>query len=89
MQVHLLLTPEIREAMPESVNVLMTFGEINVVFPNNEDGAFDAKTFITGENAIVEAEEHHIINWLRPFDGIVVGVGSPTREEFEIMHIKN
>ena len=41
-----------------------------------------------GDNAVVRGETEEIVKWLKPFDGVAVGVGSPQMEKFEIKHIK-
>ena len=84
---HILLTPEIKSAMPDSVKITHNFGEINVRFSSLEDGG--EPLILTGDNAVVEGDTQEFINWLKPFDGVAIGVGgSPQFEQFEIMYIK-
>lgn len=71
--------------MPDSVKVLVNYGNIGVIF-SNEEGI--PTNDMSGDNAVVEATEEEIIKWLSPFDGVPVGSGVPQAEEFTIMHIK-
>ena len=82
MQLHLLLTPEVKKTMPNTVKMVANYGTINVVF---EDESIPLRS---GENCILEDEKENIVNWLRPFDEVLVGSGTPQLEEFTIMHIK-
>jgi hypothetical protein len=87
MKLHLLLTPEIKSAMLDTIKELHNFGRIEVVFP-----ALDEKEeplILSGENAIIEGEQDEIVNWLKSFDGVPVGDGFPQGEQFTIMHIKD
>ena len=88
MGVNILLTPEIRASIPNSVIVAHDFGSIDVRFP-----ALDPKEdpiILTGNNVVIEGEQDDIVRWLKPFDAIAVGSGeSPQFEQFEIMHIKD
>ena len=81
MQLHLVITPEIRKTMPDTVKTVYDFGKITVRFENSP--------MIGGENRIIEDTEENIKKWLRPFKGVCVGVGSPCLENFEIVHIKD
>jgi len=87
MIINILLTPEIRATMPNSVVVVMDYGRIDVRFP-----ALDPKEepmILSGDNVVIDGEEDDIIKWLKPFDDIAVGSGgSPQFEQFTIMHIK-
>ncbi len=84
---HILLTPEIKSAMPDTVKITHNFGEIQVRFSSLDDND-DKAMFLNGDNAIVEGEQDEIIKWLKQFDGIPVGDGFPQGEHFTIMHIK-
>ena len=84
---HLLLTPEIKKAMPDTITEQHNFGRIEVVFPALEKG--EKPLILTGENAVVEGDKDEIIKWLKPFDGVPVGDGFPQGERFTIMHIKD
>ena len=43
---------------------------------------------ISGRSVIMEGPEEAFIKWLKPFDGIWVGVGQPFEEKFQVAHIK-
>jgi hypothetical protein len=77
---HLLLTDDISKTKPETCKVIMNFGTLSVFF---------ADEIRTGLNCIVEDTDENIVNWLKPYDGFVKGVGSPMLERFSIVHISN
>lgn len=79
MKVHLLLTDDIRAAMPDSIKIVLDWGMLNVRFPHKD---------YFGLHCCVEGEEKDIVDWLKPFDGFVKGNGIPMTETFEIVHIK-
>lgn len=86
MTLNLLLTPELWKDMPETITVVHNFGHIQVIFPPLNPK--EHPLMMGGDNAVVEGETNEIIKWLKPFDGIAVGVGgSPQFEQFEIRHI--
>ena len=87
MKQHLLLTPEIKSAMPDTIKELHNFGRIDVIFPAIDKDGEDM--ILSGENAIVEGEQEEIVKWLMPFDAVPVGDGFPQGEHFTIMHIKD
>lgn len=74
------------QTLPETIKVSHNFGNITVVFEGE-----DTKNNFTmnGDNAIVDGDKSEIIKWLKPFDGIAVGCGTPQLEQFEIVHIKD
>lgn len=80
MTLHILLTPELQESMPESCQIIADFGNLMVRFP---DGS------LSGLHCFIEGPEEEIVKWLSPFDGIPMGDGNPMFETFEIVHIKN
>lgn len=84
---HLLLTPEIKSAMPDTIMELHNFGDIEVIFPAINSEVADL--IIHGDNAIIEGEQDEIVKWLKEFDGVPVGDGFPQGEKFTIMHIKD
>jgi hypothetical protein len=86
MQLHILLTPEIKAAMPSNIKVLVNYGEIAVIFPAEKEG--QVTHTMNGDNAVVEATQEEVIKWLLPFDGVPIGSGVPQAEAFTIMHIK-
>ena len=84
--INLLLTDELKATMPESIKITMNFGEIRVIFPPEVKG--EKALYMTGDNAVIDGSEEDLIKWLKPFDGVAVGVGgSPQFEKFEIRHI--
>jgi hypothetical protein len=85
---HLLLTPEIKKAMPDTITEQHNFGNIKVIFPA-VDGSDEEDLILSGDNAVVEGDKDEIIKWLKPFDGVPVGDGFPQGERFTIMHIKD
>lgn len=85
MNLDILLTPELKKTIPDTIKVPFNYGEIIVIFPN-DDGTNNE---MIGDNAVVSGEKQDIVNWLKPFDGIAVGCGTPQLEEFQIMHIKD
>ena len=91
MQLHILLTSEIMSAMPDTIEVLINYGRISVMFPINIPATEVGEATLTmhGDNAVVEGSEEDVINWLKQFNGIPIGSGVPQFEDFSIMHIKN
>jgi len=88
MQLHLLITPDIMTTIPKEVKIIDEYGQLDVIFPSTEStNPLDAD-LLTGLHAIVEGEKEHIINWLKPFDGVPIGNGIPMMEQFTIKHIK-
>lgn len=80
MNIHILLTETIKRTMPSSCRIIKDFGEQTVTFDNI--------TRQNGLNCVIKDTEENIVSWLGPFDGVVVGVGSPVLEKFQIAHIK-
>jgi hypothetical protein len=86
MEINLLVTKEMWNTKPDNIRVPIDFGEIVVRFPSEEAG--EEPLIMVGNNAILEGLTDDFIRWLKPFDGVAVGVGgSPQFERFEIMHI--
>jgi len=85
MQLDLLLTNELRVSMPDTIKILHNFGRIGVIFPSKKIG--EADLVLHGDSVVVEGEKDEVVKWLKPFDGIPVGCGSPQLERFTIMHI--
>jgi hypothetical protein len=85
MKVPILLTPEVKATMPETIKVLFNFGHTQVRFPAIENNA--NPLMLIGDNAVVEGNKEDIIKWLKPFDGVAIGGESPQLEQFTIMHI--
>lgn len=85
MKLDLLLTPELWKSMPETITVTHNFGHIQVIFPAKNSKEYPL--IMGGDSAVVEGETSEVIKWLKPFDGVAVGCGSPQLEKFTIMHI--
>jgi hypothetical protein len=82
MTINILLTKELKDSMPNTIEVIHNFGNIYVVFEDNND--------MIGDNVVVVAEQDEIFKWLKPFDGVAIGAnGSPQTEQFRIVHIKD
>lgn len=79
MKICLLAEPKMTP-VPKDIEVVMDFGEISITTGN---GA------IHGSHMIVEGSEEAIKDWLRPFDGVWLGVGIPQMQEFEVVHVKD
>jgi len=86
MKLDLLLTDEIAATKPESAKVIMDFGKIEVIFKANN--CCDEDMIATGIHCVIEDETENIQNWLRPFDGVIIGDGNPQLQNFSIMHVK-
>lgn len=71
---------------PESVNIIVDYGEILVVFPDEKG---DIQHDMRGNNAVVECSQEDLIKWLKPFDGFALGNGVPQMEKFTIVHVKD
>lgn len=79
MKLHLLLTPNIHKAKPETCKIVFDYGQLPVVFEDRKE---------TGLHCVVEDTEENIISWLKPFDYFIKGSGTPMFEQFEITYIK-
>ena len=79
MMLHMLLLPENRETMPETIKVKIDWGEASVIF--------DHEKIFTGLHCFVEGTREEIVKWLHPFDLVIIGNGSPQSEKFQIMHV--
>jgi len=87
MKIDLLLTEEMKKTMPNTIEIVNDFGVINVRFDSLEEDGLPI--MIRGNSVILNGETSEIIEWLKPFDGVPVGCGSPQLESFSIMHIKD
>jgi hypothetical protein len=85
MQLHLLLTPEIRKTMPPSVTITADWGNLLVIFPDKNHNPVHN---LEGLHCFIDGPKDDIITWLKPFDGVPIGSGSPMLEQFTIKHIK-
>lgn len=87
MKLHLLVTKEMMNTMPETVEIIFQHHIDMVVYnPDNISKVLDT---VRGENMILEDTRENFIKWLKPFDGVWVGTGVPQHESFQIMHIKD
>jgi hypothetical protein len=66
--------------IPENVKVLANWTDIEIVS--------DKKIVAVGDHMLLEAEPEAFKTWLKPFDGVWVGKGSPMLQEFDMMHIE-
>jgi hypothetical protein len=85
MVLDLLLTDELKAKMPETIKIAFNFGQIQVVFPDPTEKFIEDE--LIGDSVVVEGDEQEIINWLKQFDGVAIGCGTPQLERFTIMHI--
>jgi hypothetical protein len=72
--------------MPDTIKVIHNFGEISVRFEALDPK--DQPEYWIGDNAVVEGEKDEVVKWLKPFDGVAIGCGSPQLERFTIRSIK-
>jgi hypothetical protein len=85
MIIDLLLTSKIKATMPDTIKINFNFGKIGVIFPSKKANEVDMIMY--GDSVVIEGDKEEIIKWLKPFDGIAVGCGTPQLEKFTIMHI--
>lgn len=78
MQIQLLQTKDIPE-LPKSLKICQNFGIISIT---TDDGV------VEGNHIVVEGELEDIKTWLYPVDGFWMSIGSPTKQKFELVHIK-
>jgi len=79
MKLHLLVTPDMINIIPETTKILF---KKEIEYTSEEE-------LVKGENMILEDTRENFIKWLKPFDGIWIGTGDPQHESFQIMHIKD
>lgn len=87
MILDMLLTKEIRATMPDTVKITHNFGTIQVIFEALDPK--DEPMILTGDNVVLEADTQEIINWLKPFDDVPIGCGTPQLESFTLRSIKD
>jgi hypothetical protein len=68
--------------VPEQIEIEASWGDVCVV---NGEGQLVAQ----GEHVLLSGPAGAFKDWLRPFDGVWVGVGIPMEQRFEAMHIKD
>jgi len=81
MELHLLLTPELKKTIPKTTKFKCNYGDIVVVFGES--------TLVHGDNCIIIDDKQNIIDWLSPLGDIPVGSGVPQSESFEYLRIKS
>lgn len=79
MKFHLLVSEKMKP-VPDNVNVIQNFGEINLFSDNY-------LMYHSGDHMVVEGSEDAIRSWLMPFDGVWVGSGPPQLQMFHVMHV--
>jgi len=78
----LLATDKMMESKPVEVEVKHNWGLLCVV--SHDSAVPDGE----GLHIAIEGPEEAIKDWLRPFGGVWVGIGSPQLQEFEVQQIK-
>lgn len=79
----LLATDDMLSTKPQDVEIKHNWGHCEIVVVEAE-----RDRFVGGTHIAVEGPIESIKGWLRPFDGVWFGVGSPVLQEFEVGHIK-
>lgn len=79
MKIHLIVESKMLP-VPGGVTVLDDYGNLQVVVG-------EAESIVSGRHMSVEGEEKAIEEWLRPQDGIWLGVGHPQFQQFKVCHI--
>lgn len=82
-----LLVEEKMKPLPQNVKVVKNFDEPEGMFGKTSIHGSNGEN-ISGDHMILEASEETFKDWLRGFDGVWVGKGSPQMQSFEVMHIK-
>ncbi len=80
MTLHMLVE-EKQKPIPPEITVKENWGPLTVVT--------DANGRVYGEHMMLEGSAADFVEWLKPFDGVWVGEGSPTAQNFVVMHIKD
>jgi hypothetical protein len=81
------------EPVPEGVQIASDYGYITVRAryegqPRVKRVPVSGTAFVHGRHVIVSGEEEALKAWLRPFEGVWVGRGSPILEQFDLMHVE-
>ncbi len=79
MKVHLLLEGRLGP-IPAGIQTLHRW--------NNVEIFVNPSKFIDGDSVILEGSEESFVKWLKPFDHVWLGEGSPMLERFVVGHIK-
>jgi hypothetical protein len=81
---HLALLVERKmEPVPADIKVVNSWGFVSVQTGEGLKGPF-----VAGDHMALEGEPEAFQKWLRPFDGVWVGQGSPIMQSFVVKHIK-
>ncbi len=78
MKFHTLLTPEAKSKKPDSIDILMDFGELTIIVNN------DSNDLKSGLHCILEGEEEDFSDWINNLDEYIIGSGAPQMESFTI-----
>lgn len=78
----LLLTDDILRAKPSTTEIVSDYGRLMAIFGNNINNTR------TGKHCVVKDTEQNLINWLKPFDEVILGCGIPMLQSFTITKIK-
>jgi hypothetical protein len=81
MQVCILLEDRLKP-MPQNIEVIFDAGPLEIVINN------DINNRITGDHVILEGSEQAFKTWLKPFDGVYLGIGAMQAQQFQIYHVK-
>ena len=79
MQQVLLVEDRLRP-IPESIKVIKDWDAITV--------QTSATSVVRGDHMLLEGSPEDFKGWLKPFDGVWVGVSAPQLQQFQVMHIK-
>jgi hypothetical protein len=84
MQFILLLSPEQLASKPDSVKLLVNWGEVNMVV----HGGVLPSDFFKGDHVAVEGSKGDLVTWLSQYASVWIGKGHPMQQQFERGHIK-
>jgi hypothetical protein len=84
MELHMLVEEKLGD-VPKELEVLQDFGELQVVFDATEE---NDRMILNGKHMALRGDDEVFVKWLKPFDGIAIGEGSPMCQQFNIHHIK-
>lgn len=82
-KLHMLLTDDVLSVIPPTTQITDNYGKLMVVFGSNINNTR------TGKHCIVSDTEENLKNWLKNFDEIIVGCGTPMLESFTITKLKD
>lgn len=79
MQFHMLVENKM-EPVPENIRILNNWGYVSICDADGATLAYGNHMHLSGNTDAIKA-------WLKSFDGVWVGKGSPMLQRFEVMHI--